>query len=455
MRPADVAIAPARDAWIDHDPVPCPVCGLEVCEDHLPDGPARALRTEPLARSGSPTQLARTIRLTRACDITPRPVRWLWSLRLALGAFNLLGGREGIGKSIVGYTLAAEITRGRLPGVYAGMPKSVMVAATEDSWSHTVVPRLMAAGADLTRVYRVEVETPNGGDSPLSLPRDLPEVEAAIGDTDTVLMLLDPLMSRLDVALDSHKDGEVRQALEPLAAMADRTNCTVLGLIHVNKSSSNDPLTTLMASRAFAAVARAVLFVMVDPNDESSRLLGTPKNNLGRADLPTLAFTIDGARVAETSEGAVWTGRLVWAGESELSIREALQVTTESHGDRTVLGEAADWLDDFLSSQGGTADSADIKREGRTAGHTHAALHRARIKLNVGTLSVGFPRRTLWRQSSHARGETCTTTTTGTTTANQGVPVVPVVAVVAVVAAPQGDETTGDQQGGDAPRLPL
>jgi hypothetical protein len=28
------------DAWIAHDPVPCPICGCESCEDHLPDDPS-------------------------------------------------------------------------------------------------------------------------------------------------------------------------------------------------------------------------------------------------------------------------------------------------------------------------------------------------------------------------------------------------------------------------------
>ena len=57
----------------------------------------------------------------------------------------------------------------------------------------------------------------------------------------------------------------MRRALEPLSAMADAANLTVLGLIHVNKSVSSDALNLLMASRAFPAVARNVLFVMTDP----------------------------------------------------------------------------------------------------------------------------------------------------------------------------------------------
>ena len=48
------------------------------------------------------------------------------------------------------------ITRGTLDGEFHGTPRSVIVA-TEDPWSETIVPRLIAAGADLNRVYRCDV----------------------------------------------------------------------------------------------------------------------------------------------------------------------------------------------------------------------------------------------------------------------------------------------------------
>jgi hypothetical protein len=162
----------------------------------------------------------------------------------------------------------------------------------------------MAAGADLTRVYRVDVTTREDVHTELSLPRDVIALERLVRDVDAALVLLDPLMSRLDAALDTHKDSEVRLGLEPVVAIADATLAAVLGLIHVNKGTSGDPLTMLMGSRAFAAVARAVLFVMVDPEHEDQRLLGQPKNNLGRTDtLPTLTFTIETVTVADTGRG--------------------------------------------------------------------------------------------------------------------------------------------------------
>jgi hypothetical protein len=340
----------------------------------------------------------RKVNLTAASGIKVRPVRWVWEGRIPLGSLTLLGGREGIGKSTMGYTLAADVTRGELDGIYKGQPKSVIVAATEDSWEMTIVPRLMAAGADLSRVYRVDVTTDEGLTGSLTLPLDLLALEAAVKEVDAALILLDPLMSRLSGSLDTHKDADVRKALEPLTSLADRSGAAVLGLIHVNKGAGTDPLTLLMGSRAFAAVARAVLFVMVDPEDEGGnmRLLGTPKNNLGRTDLPTLAFIISPAHVATTEEGEVWTGRLDWKGESERSIDDAMASAGEGGEVRTATTEAAGWLEDYLMSQGGSDESALIKREGAKAGHQASTLARARQRLRLMVDQQGYPRRSYW-----------------------------------------------------------
>jgi AAA domain len=365
------------------------------------------------ARQAVPSPAAeavRTVTLTAASTIAMRPVRWLWQARVALGTLVLIGGREGIGKSTLAYTLAADITRGRLPGDYVGRPKAVIVCATEDSWSHTIVPRLTAAGADLSLVYRVDVLTSTGVGSSLTLPRDLSGLEREALNVEAGAILLDPLMSRLDAKLDSHKDGEVRIALEPLVHVAEVTGAAVLGIIHVNKSLSTDPLTTLMASRAFAAVARAVLFVMLDPDDETTRLMGQPKNNLGSLDLPTLTFRIDSAHVGDTAEGPIWTGRINWLGESDRTIHDALEAVSESTRDRSATAEAADWLVDHLTSQGGTDDSASIKKAGAQAGHSADSLKRARKRIKATIENVGYPRRTCWTllgtgvQSEHDSG---------------------------------------------------
>lgn len=339
-----------------------------------------------------------SVRLTWAREIAVRPIHWLWQDRLPLGALGLIGGREGLGKSTFAYRLVAEITRGFLPGAYFGRPKAVIIAATEDSWSRTIVPRLMAADADLNKVARVDIAAPNGTTGYLSLPRDVTELERLIVENDVALVLLDPLLSRLDANLDTHKDAEVRLALEPLVALADRAGASVLGLLHLNKGTSTDVLTLLMGSRAFPAVARSVLAFVRDPEDPSAILIGQAKNNLGRMNLPTLRVRVEEVHVADTEEGQVQASRTIPAGESEVSIDDAIaQVAGE---DRTVVQEATEWLEDYLTSQGGSAPSSVIKARGKAAGHTDDALKRARERLRAPYASRGFPRETWWRLAS-------------------------------------------------------
>jgi hypothetical protein len=255
-------------------------------------------------------------------------------------------------------------------------------------------------------VYRVDVTPGDGAHGGLSLPVDVTGLEREMRAVGAALLLLDPLMSRLDAALDTHKDSEVRQALEPLTALADRTGATVLGLIHVNKGRTSDPLSSLMGSRAFAAVARAVLYVIADQDDPGLRLLGLAKNNLGKADLPTLRFRIASHHVADTDEGPIWTGRLTWAGEDPRSLTAVLEDSHDTSDNRSATTDAGDWLLGYLADNGGTAPSADIKTEGAKNGHSYDALKRARVRHHIESTNVGFPRKTYWSLPNTQTGDT-------------------------------------------------
>lgn len=347
----------------------------------------------------TPTELEprhRHILLTPASTIKPRRVRWLWKDRIAYGTLALLAGREGLGKSTLAYQIAADITRGRLDGEDQGNPRSVLVCATEDSWEHTIVPRLIAASADLNKVYRVEMVTYDHMKLPVNLPRDFLDVEYAAEETSAGLMILDPLMSVIDGRLDTHKDRELRTALEPLAGLADRNRMAIAGLIHHNKSGSTDALQLVMGSKAFTAVARSVHTCIPDPDDETQnhRLFATTKNNLGRLDLPVLGFTITSHPVETEDDGTAWTGRLKWTGEIDGNMHEIMTRTTDP--ERTATTEAADWLHDYLIDHGGELPKTDIEKAARAAGHNPTVLRRARERLRLEHRSWGFPRRTLW-----------------------------------------------------------
>jgi AAA domain len=334
----------------------------------------------------------RHVTLTPAASITPKRVRWTWDQRIAAGTLALLAGREGLGKSTIGYWMAARTTQGDLPGEHYGTPKASLVCATEDSWAHTIVPRLMAHGADLTRVFRIEVRYDDDTiDIGLSLPKDIADLEHAADDVDAALLILDPLMSRLDAELDSYKDGQVRRALEPLVSMTEQTGMATLGLIHHNKSGSTDPLQLVMASKAFAAVARSVHTVVPDPDDETQqrRFFGVSKNNLGRMDLPTLPFHIQGWEY-DTDDGPGYTGQIVWGEESTETIADLIRRGSVTPEEKSQLDEAAEWLEDYLRVSNGREIAGKVLAAGKVAGHAERTLQRARKTLKIQTSKTGF-----------------------------------------------------------------
>lgn len=214
----------------------------------------------------------RRLELTAASRMEMRAARWLWAEDgahwLPLGGVCLLGGREGRGKSTWTYRLIAQVTQGTLPGDLEGEPRSAVIAASEDDWEHTIVPRLLAAGADLDRVHRVDAVEPDRRTGVI-LPDDLAAMgELLARNPEVALLVLDPIVSVIPARTDSHKDHEVRKALEPISALAHGLGITVLGLIHDNKSTGTDLSTRLMGSRAFVAVARAALVCVEEPDDE-------------------------------------------------------------------------------------------------------------------------------------------------------------------------------------------
>jgi RecA-family ATPase len=345
----------------------------------------------PPASASSGHAPRRQIAVTLASQITPRPVRWLWPDRIPSGALTLLAGREGIGKSLVCVQLAAQLTRGTLPGGRSGRPSRVMFATSEDAWEFTMVPRLMAAGADLAMIGRVQVDDAGSTDG-LCLPLDTAGLGSYLGSHDIALLVLDPLTSVMDDRIDAHRDREVRTALEPLGRIAEDTGAAVVGLVHLGKSDRADPVNLILGSRAFSAVARVALVAARDPDDEGSNVLSVEKSNLGRIDVPGLTYRIDGAQIM-TDEGPAGAGLLVWTGETDRRVRD---IMADRDDERTERDEASEWLTGYLTDQGGEAASRDVKKAARAEGIAERTLHRARRRAAVRIDRRGFGQGSVW-----------------------------------------------------------
>ncbi len=372
----------------------------EVIPLHTPGGvrltdPSPNDGVDPTHPTVEPTAPSRELKVTWADRIEPEPVDWAWQDngqgRIPAGALCIAAGREGTGKSSFGIWQAAQITRGTLPGIFYGQPRNVFYVAVEDSWAHTLVPRLIAAGADLSRIGRLDAIEDEGRESILCLPTDLSLLEQAIIDEDVALVILDPLLSLFGKGLDSHREQDTRRALDPLAKIADRTGAVILGIAHLNKSAGGDAATRITGSGAFKNVPRAVFGFA---KDDDGRVMTQVKNSLGLDGLPSLAYNIETAMVP-TPSGTAETGRFVFCGESDRTVDDMLR-DANSGEDHSERNDAAAWMTDYLTQQGGTAPSKEVIAAGKEAGYSLSTLKRARTKAGIITASSGFPRTTSW-----------------------------------------------------------
>lgn len=277
------------------------------------------------------------------------PVTWRWPLFIPRGMLVGWGGDPGLGKSTMAYTIAAAISKGAaLPGddgleTYA--PSTVVILSAEDDKNKTIKPRLRVAGADMERVKIISALTNTA--SPVSFPQHLTQLAELVRETQAALVLVDPLDAFLGEDVDSHKNAEVRRAIMPLAQIAENTNCTIIILGHLNKSSQSSAMYRFGGSIAFTAAPRACFaFARSEDGDKNHCIFACIKTNVGRMP-PSLKYEI----VEERVEGIGGVAKIHWLGESTETAESMLaQTNGNSNGHRGALNDAKEFLQEALKS---------------------------------------------------------------------------------------------------------
>jgi len=334
---------------------------------------------EQLGRARTP-EMWESIPGKLASEITPEEVKWLWPGWIPRQELTLLDGDPGMGKSAITLDLVARVTKGwEMPdGADAEIPpRGAVIISTEDTASTTIVPRLVAAGADCDRVRIItEIKDKGGVSFSPELAQHEKEIEAAIRDVDAALLVVDPLVSSLDAKTDTHKDQQVRRNLTTVKRLAVRTGLAVVGLRHFTKGGEGNPLYRGQGSIAFTGAARSQLLVGHNPDDPTQNVLAVGKCNL--AERP------QSLRYGLGPPGGVL--RITWEGESQ---RTAVDLLVDSGGEeeRSKQDDAAEFLNAMLAN--GRQDQKDIVIEARQQAISERTLWRARKKLGVRTEREG------------------------------------------------------------------
>jgi RecA-family ATPase len=336
-----------------------------------------------------------TATVVKLKGIKPRQVQWLWPGRFPLGKLVGIEGDPGLGKTLLGIELAAQLSHGGT--WHDGSPcaeGNTMLITYEDDINDAIVPRLLAAGADLDalRVLTQISDAKGNGHHAPSFPSDIPVIQVACREHDIKVLIIDPFAASLDDSVESWSDQRLRKALAPLRAMAERLQITVILIRHLNKKTGQDAQYRGGGSIAFMAACRAVYVIAPDPEQPDTLVMANQKLTIARKP-SSLTFEIVEQPV-RIEKKLVGIGKIHWLGESPLTAKQLLtpdkrKNTQQEQGKRFLLQE-------FKPGQEKPRDKVYAKAQQQ--GISEDALYRAATELRYDTYQK-------WVVTKHARKE--------------------------------------------------
>lgn len=314
---------------------------------------------------------------TPLSNIKMRRLRWLWEDRIPVGIIAMFAGRGGEGKSTFALWLAAQLTRGTLPGEYEGAPQNVLYVAFEDDAGAVVKPRALAAGADTAHLHMLTVKTQGSTlESSPSLITDLALIEEQVRALQAVAVIVDPLSSGMH-GINRDKSSDVRPVLDGIAELAARTGAAVLAVAHFNKGGG-DVRDKISGSHEYVDRSRAVLMFATD--DDGTKVMQQTKGNYSRSDLENLAFRLDSVPV-QIGEHVVEVGAVSIIGVTNRSIGDI--INADNDGDAEEMHDAQRWLTGYMRDQSACeAKAGDVLKAGRAAGFRDQQIKDARRLFN-------------------------------------------------------------------------
>jgi putative DNA primase/helicase len=361
--------------------------------------------------------IAREMTMRRADKFNAEVIPWLWPNRIVANNVNVFSGEPDQGKSLCWTDLVARLTTGRdFPDCSndLGGPVDAVVMASEDDISSTIIPRLIAAEADLTRVhFAVVTENVSGtiSEGIAALDRDLPTLNTLLEQLkqtgiSIALIVVDPIIAFIGDA-DPNKDKEIRPIFSRMKTFSKKNGVAWLTVNHLNKNSNATSINRTSGAKSFVSAPRASWMFAADPDNQERRLMMKGKGNLVKQGLKTLAYRIvetfievNGKPFLDSKQRPVGVPRIVWDGESEHTADDVLQSAADPESRRSVKAE--ELIQKLLDeSPTGVVLASTVYEAGELESPSILAnkLKRAKAKLKVETFR--FAERWYW-----AKGKT-------------------------------------------------
>ncbi len=305
--------------------------------------------------------------IVKMSDVVTQDVQWLWKPFIPFGKVTIVQGNPGEGKTTFALRLAAACTNHKIfPAMDDMEPFNVIYQTAEDGLGDTVKPRLIEAGADLTKVLVID-------ESEQELSFSDSRIEKAIIQNDARLLILDPMQAYVGEKTDMNRANEIRPLFRKLADIAERTRCAIVLIGHLNKASGGQTAYRGLGSIDFRAAARSVLLIGRVKREPNIRVIIHDKSSLAPEGKP-MAFSLGDDTGFE------------WIGEYDITADDLL---SGKGGDSETKQEIAKQLILDLLASGERVLAEDIEKSAAEMGISARTVRSAKSVLS-GELGKRF-----------------------------------------------------------------
>ena len=249
-------------------------------------------------------------------DIEQTSVEWLWFPYIPFGKLTIIQGNPGEGKTYFAMMLTAACTNRKLfPNMEDIESFNVIYQTAEDGMGDTIKPRLVEAGADLSRVMVID-----DSEEVLTLSDD--RIEKAVRQNHVRLVIIDPVQAFIGADVDMNRANEVRPVFRKLGMIAEKTSCAIVLIGHLNKSSGTQSTYRGLGSIDIMAAVRSLIFIGKVRKDPTTRVLIHEKSSLAPPG-ETMAFKLG------DEEGFRWVGAYEISADELLDGKEGKATETK------------------------------------------------------------------------------------------------------------------------------
>lgn len=226
---------------------------------------------------------------------TPKEIKWLWKPYIVKGNINIIMGDGGLGKSYLITWLVSAISKGaKIPFSNNNFKKGTSILQNaEDDPDTTILPRLMLNDVDVSKIGAFNEE------KEFLEVQQITRLEDRIKKFNPEVVVLDPIQSFVgDININSQ--NEVKNALKPLKQLAQKYNCAIIMIMHLNKNNSAKASQRANGSTEFITSSRSAILITENPENTSERLFIPIKTNLMKEnEKNTLSFKINDNGIIE------------------------------------------------------------------------------------------------------------------------------------------------------------